>query len=108
MDIHEIASMLVNELKATVEEVVKAHGIRGWGQLIPTVVMRVEAVREAGQGLSGPDKKQVAVTVLNQLINLPIVPEFVEEKIFSLAVDWFVHFFNRSHGHTWAGVKLPF
>ncbi len=108
MDVSEMASLLVNELKATAEELTKARGIKGWGALIPAVIFRVEQIREAGAPLSGSEKKAVAVLTLNRLINLPIVPEFVEEKIFQWAVDWFVEFFNRSYGKKWEGLKLPF
>lgn len=108
MDVSEMASMLYNELKATAEEALKARGVKGWGSLVPAVIVRVEQIREAGAPLSGPEKKAVAATVLNRLVNLPIVPEFVEQKIFEAAVDWFVEFFNRSYGHKWEGIKLPF
>lgn len=54
----------------------------------------VAAEREfgAGQGLT---KKEQVINVVNALVDIPVIPEFLEERIFSLVIDLIVFIFNR-------------
>jgi hypothetical protein len=101
MDTNKIAEMIYNELKEVVTAISEAKGLAGFGQVIPMVLTRVEGARGSVSALTGEEKKDVAVKVLNKFINLPVLPEWAEAKVISLAVEWFINFFNRSFGHAW-------
>jgi hypothetical protein len=101
MDTNKIAEMIYVEVKEVVEAISKAQGLRGFGLVIPLVLTRVEEARGNVSALTGEEKKEVAVKVLNKFINLPVLPEFIEAKVIGMAVDWFVGFFNRSFGSGW-------
>lgn len=100
-DLQAITAKIYDEMRELSLQVGKARGLAGLGYLIPAVISRVEEVQSVTAALTGDQKKEVAGRVLNLLINLPIIPEWIEAKIFGLAVDWFVEFFNRSFSKTW-------
>jgi len=101
MDTDKIAKEIYTEIKEVVEAVSKAQGLKGFGLVIPLVLARVEAARGNVSALTGEEKKDVAVKVLNKFIDLPVLPEFIEAKVIGMAVDWFVSFFNRNYGKGW-------
>ena len=43
---------------------------------------------------SGISKKEFVVTALNALIDIPLIPEFVEAKLLDAAVELAVYIFN--------------
>lgn len=102
-DLEKMAETIYADLKATVEAVAKAHGLRGFGLVIPMVLTSVESLARGitNGALTGDQKKDIAVRVLNRFIDLPVLPEWAEAKVIALAVDWFVGFFNRSFGRGW-------
>jgi len=101
VDTNKVAEMIYNELREVVEAISKAQGLKGFGLVIPMVLARVEEARGNVSALTAEEKKDVAVKVLNKFINLPVLPEWAEAKVISLAIEWFVGFFNRSFGHGW-------
>ena len=68
--------------------------------LVADVVHKVEELA-ANIKLAGADKKALAVKVINLLVDIPYVPESLEEIIFSYAVDAIVAAFNRKLGKGW-------
>ena len=68
--------------------------------LAADVVHRVEELA-ANIKLAGADKKALAVKVINLLVDIPYVPESLEEIIFSYAVDAIVAAFNKKLGKGW-------
>lgn len=100
-DLTGIAGNIYNKIRELGAQLGKAQGLKGLGILIPAVLLAVEEVKLETGTLSGEHKREIASRVLNLLINLPILPEWIEGKILGMAVDWFVAFFNRSFGHSW-------
>ena len=54
----------------------------------------ITAEREFGAG-EGVSKKEKVVNTVNALVDIPVIPEFIEEKVFSLVVDLVVYLFNK-------------
>jgi len=52
-------------------------------------------------GLSGEDKKGLAIAILNKIINIPIIRENTEAKIIGFAVDSFVDVLNKIFSKKW-------
>jgi len=70
--------------------------------------IRIEqAIRDAeikfGRG-KGIDKRKFAIELINAIVDIPILPEFLEEKIIGLLVDFAVDIFNRKFGKRWIDV----
>lgn len=108
MDTNKIAEMLYTELREVVTAISEAKGLAGFGLVIPMVLARVEEARGSVSALTGEEKKDVAVKVLNKFINLPVLPEWAEAKVIGLAVEWFINFFNRSFGQGWLATVKGF
>jgi len=52
------------------------------------------AEKELGEG-QGLNKKQMVISIANTLVDIPVIPEFLEEEIFSLVIDLVVFIFNK-------------
>ena len=46
--------------------------------------------------ISGKDKKKIAVSIINAAVDIPYVPEYVEEIIISFIVDQVVAMLNKT------------
>ena len=60
--------------------------------VIVDAVMTAEKEFGAGQGLN---KKEQVISMVNAVVDIPGIPEFLEEKIFSLVIDLVVYLFNK-------------
>lgn len=67
---------------------------------IPDVVKLVELLG-LKDGASGATKKCLAVTILNKIINIPILTESMEYQIIGSGVDVVVGTFNKLFGKKW-------
>jgi hypothetical protein len=112
MEIKELAEKVLADLKDGVEiaEGIKAvkeawasesnwmkkafKAVRAGVDLISDVVERVETLGVDLQ-LAGDKKKELAVEVINRLIDLPYLPEAAEAVVISFAIDMIVAQLNR-------------
>ncbi len=108
MDTNKIAEMIYTDLREAVTAISEARGLAGFGLVIPMVLARVEETRGNVSALTGEEKKDVAVKVLNKFINLPVLPEWAEAKAISWVVEWFILFFNRGFGQRWLATVKGF
>lgn len=69
-------------------------------EVISDVVERVERVG-ADLKLAGDKKKELAVEVVNALIDIPYVPEAAEAVMIELVIDTIVRTLNRRLGKDW-------
>ncbi|HSA06130.1 MAG TPA: hypothetical protein P5556_03015 [Candidatus Gastranaerophilales bacterium] len=44
---------------------------------------------------SGKQKKEIVIETINKIIDIPVIPEFLEEQAFSLIIDLIVFIFNK-------------
>lgn len=68
--------------------------------VITDVVQRVETLG-ADLKLAGAQKKDLAVAVINTLVDIPWVPEALEAQLIEFAVDAIVGAFNKKLGKDW-------
>ncbi len=44
---------------------------------------------------SGEEKKQKVIEIINKIVDIPVIPEFLEEKILGVLIDLIVFIFNK-------------
>ena len=80
--------------------------LRGIIDLVIYVVKTVEKIASNGE-MQKADKKEFATKVLNKFIDLPYLPEWVEERVYSVVIgimiDTVVTTFNNALGKDWLG-----
>ena len=74
-------------------------------RLIAAVIKRVEEIG-ANLKLAGKQKKELAVAVINKLVNLPVLNESMEAMVIGFAVDAMVTGFNEHFTKDWYK-KIP-
>lgn len=90
----------------------KVHVAKAWDRkavydLISDLAVYIEGVVTKVQGVTGADKKAAVVQVVNDLVDIPRAPEWLEALAIEGAVDAVVAAFNRKHGQGWYnGVPL--
>jgi len=70
-------------------------------QLIQEVVKLVESIASEFGGTTGKEKKEIAIQAIQSVIDIPFVPEWVEDRVIVLLVDFIVDLFNRKFGKRW-------
>ena len=68
--------------------------------VITDVIERVESFGSSLK-LAGDKKKELAVEVINKLVDIPYVPEASEAMMIDLAVEAIVGAFNKKFGKDW-------
>ncbi|NLO90579.1 MAG: hypothetical protein GX410_01120 [Elusimicrobia bacterium] len=68
---------------------------------LPLVLLAVEA-RGRAKSLTGADKRELAVAVLNRLLDMPYLPEELEAALLRRLVDAAVSALNGISGKRWA------
>lgn len=80
-------------------------GVKAGVALITDVISHVEVVG-TDLKLAGSSKRDLAVTIINKLIDVPYVPEALEAMVIGFAVDTIVNAFNAKFGKAWL-TKVP-
>lgn len=118
MEINKLAAKVVAELKDGADIVAGIKAVKeAWASesnvlkkafkavsaavsVITDVVQRVETLG-ADLKLAGAQKKELAVAVINSLVDIPWVPEALEAQLIEFAVDAIVGAFNKKFGKGW-------
>lgn len=79
----------------------KAWTLRAVYMAIADVVVYIESVARETRALTGKQRRDAAVRALNQVINIPILPESLERRLFGILVDAVIQTLNRFLGHDW-------
>jgi len=77
-----------------------ANAIKAGFNVIIEVVERVEVVG-ADIKLAGSKKKELAVIVINKLIDIPYIPETAEAYLIGFAIDAMIAVLNKKIGKDW-------
>lgn len=95
MDCEKKADEIIENSKELAEDI-KDGGIK----YIPAAIKSVEfeAIKD---GFNGSDKKKLAISIINKLINIPVLPEWLEEKIIGFAIDAIITTLNKFIGKNW-------
>lgn len=100
--IDKLADELIVGLKEAKAEIGAVHNVQDAIKLVPFVVKRVEEI-SGDLKLAGSQKRDLAVAIINKLVDIPWVPEALEGKIIGMAVDAIIAAFNRYLGKSWLG-----
>ena len=118
MEINKLAAKVVAELKDGADIVAGIKAVKeAWASesnvlkkafkavsaavsVITDVVQRVETLG-ADLKLAGAQKKELAVAVIDSLVDIPWVPEALEAQLIEFAVDAIVGAFNKKFGKGW-------
>lgn len=69
--------------------------------IIPAVVKLVESGAAAIGGLTGEQKRKLAVNVINELVDVPVMPEWMEATAIGWVVDSIVAWWNKNGTEGW-------
>lgn len=100
-DIEKMADEIINSGKVIVDAAKGIHGVDGAIKIIPGVIQEVELAAQKTQGMTSAEKKELAVTIINRLIDIPRLPESVEAVIIGWAIDAAVSALNKLVGKDW-------
>jgi len=98
--IEKLADEITNELLHLKEEVKKVKGVKGVINVLPDVVKAVE-VSASNVKLASDAKRELAIVIINKLIDVPYVPEVGEAVLIGLAIDTLISAFNKLFGKNW-------
>lgn len=99
----ELKQLIVNSIAKVqgVVEPVKAKDYKEAFEIGSMVIKEVEAYSSKVSKLSGEEKRQLAIDVLNTLIDVPVLPEFIEAIAIGKLIDVIVSILNRIFGRQW-------
>jgi len=71
--------------------------------LVKDIVTEVERISKQVKGVTGDDKKEAVMSILNALVDsgtikIPFVPKWLVKKLLGLMVDWVVGYYNEKFG----------
>lgn len=69
--------------------------------LMTDVIGHVETLGK-DLALAGTEKRELAVEIINRLIDIPYVPEAMESILIGFTIDAIVGAFNRKFGNSWS------
>ena len=107
----EILTGLKDEILETVEtlrgvsEVVKAKNWKEIFNIIPVVIKEVEILVQI-KDLDKACKRELAILVLNAIIDLPIIGEKQEAWLIGYMIDAIIAAFNTIFGKKWIEKKI--
>lgn len=93
----ELVNLVMEKAGALIVQLKLALQKRDFFSIVAAVMIVVKVVEEVAsgfKGLTGADKKKAAIEIINRLIDVPIVPESVEEWVISFLVDKVVGWLN--------------
>jgi len=100
---NDLVEQVYSDVKELIEALKEFKG-KSWTEMIPLFVELVKAVIEKVEfykDLTGEEKREIAVGVLNKAVDIPMLPEFMEERVFGLLVDVTVNLLNNFFGKNW-------
>lgn len=81
--------------KFDAQDILEVHDI------LIDIIVHIENYATVIRTVPGEQKREVAIDVINKLVNIPILPEFVEGSIIGWMIDILVQTFNKIGGQNW-------
>jgi len=100
MDYEKKAKELLEKLDGLKDKVKAVKTLKDAAAVIPDVICVVEATG-TDEDLKGADKKELAVAILNALVDIPFLPESVEAMLIGWAIDAVIAALNKLVGKDW-------
>jgi len=95
-----MAVKVVANLGYLKEEAKAVKSMKDAFNILPEVIRKVEEV-SADVKIAGEQKKELAIYVLNRIIDVPWLPERVEAWLINMAIDAVIAALNRFLGKSW-------
>jgi hypothetical protein len=109
-NVNDVASKLIKKSKGvvTIGKKIKEDGFSFaiLKELTEEVTVIVETYTDDVGILSSKAKIELAVSIINILVDIPYVPEWLETKIFKYAVAKAIKYLNDTFGKNWVAKKL--
>jgi len=67
-----------------------------WKKIAKSVLNAVRGVEKIYPGLGGEDKKQKAIQIINNVVDIPFLPETIEAQLISILIDCVVEILNTA------------
>lgn len=101
MNTTQLKDKIIETLKKRLdlETAIKEKDLQKVWDIIAGVIVNVESIIEVK--LEGKEKRQLAIDIINELVDIPVIPEFIEAKIIGLVVDAIVSALNKIFGKQW-------
>lgn len=74
--------------------------MKKWYEKLVELVLQAEETFVSEK--SGDEKKKFVVDTLNNFVDIPLIPEFIEAKLIDSAIDLAVYIFNT---YVWKKIK---
>ena len=105
MDIKAMAQEIIEAGKAVFDRIKTIHGVDGAIAALPEVIRAVETKASEVTGMTGAQKKELAVEVINALVDIPFLPEKLEGILIGWAIDAVIAALNKLVGKDWLAVS---
>jgi len=100
VDMEKLAADVLTDLSELKDQAKQVKGVKDALQILPAVIKKVEEVA-GGIKLAGAQKRELAIAVINKLVDIPWVPEAAEGALIGLAIDAIVSALNKLLGTSW-------
>ena len=77
--------------------------IKKWYRSIRLAIIKIEI---DFKDKTGKEKRDMAVSLIDAFVNAPC-PEFIEDKVIGLLVDFAIDLYNHQFGHGWIEKVAP-
>lgn len=75
---------------------------KGAYDTIVAAVHQVELIKtDAGAALTGTDKKDLVIAIVDQFVSIPMVPQWLMNDLLSYGIDLLIAFLNKKFGPDW-------
>jgi hypothetical protein len=110
--IPEILDSVGKKVQATIDTLKQnkdwsMDSINGKIDMIQITVTEVEKTALDLGGMTGEDKKKLAIDIINKFIDIPILPEGVEAILIGWVIDFFIGIINKLIGKIWVKKIAP-
>lgn len=100
-NISQLAARIRDMLDESLKQAKQISDIEDAIRFIGEVIAKIEALAPEIGGLTGREKKKVAVVLVNEFVNIPFVPEWLEAKVFDYVIEAIVKTLNSYLGKGW-------
>lgn len=99
-NIEKAADELVEKLEALKKEVKDMKTLKDIVFILPDVIKLVESFASKFK-VKGRSKKELAIAIVNKLVDIPYAPEAAERVLIGLAIDAAINALNKLFGKDW-------
>lgn len=99
--VEDFVLLVKTRLSAVYGEIKKGRGLLAIIKAVFMVAPLIEEIVASGTKLTSEQKKEVAVRIINELVDIPFLWEGAEATLIGLFVDGIIAGFNVLYGKLW-------